>query len=70
MILDLNNQISVCKARFEPSTKGDPRAILTLPRLVPGFNKLEVTTGAENGIVTMHLGKDPNQGPLLKKLEF
>ena len=60
MILDLNNQVSVCKARFEPTTKGDPRALLTLPRLVPGFNKLEVATGLENGIVTIQLAKDPN----------
>ena len=70
VLLDLNNQISVCKARFEPTTKGDPRALLTLPRLVPGFNKLEVATGAENGIVTMQLTKDPNHGPIIKKLEF
>ena len=38
VILDLNNQVSVCKAKFEPSYKGDQRSgILNLPRIVPGF---------------------------------
>ena len=70
VIVDVNNQISVCKAKFEPTGKGDPRALLTLPRIVPGFNKLEVLSGPENGLVTMQLSKDPNRMPIIKKLEF
>ena len=53
VIVDLNKQISVCKARFESSSKGDPRAFLNLPRLVPGFSKIEINASAENGLVTL-----------------
>ena len=42
VIVDLNNQVNVCKARFDSSSKGDPSSVFTLPRIVPGFNKFEV----------------------------
>ena len=52
VIVDLNNQINVCKAKFEPTVKGDPRAVITLPRIVPGFSKFEIVATADNGLVT------------------
>ena len=70
VIVDLNNSVNVCKARFDSTSKGDPRAVLTLPRIVPGFSKFEVLASAENGLVTLQVTKDPNQMPIVKKLEF
>ena len=70
VIVDLNNQVNVCKARFDSTLRGDPRSTLTLPRLVPGFSKFEVLASAENGLVTLQLTKDPNSMPIVKKLEF
>jgi hypothetical protein len=52
VLVDSNNQVSVCKAQFSSSTKGDPRAVFNLTRIVPAFNKFEVLASADNGIVT------------------
>ena len=70
VIVDINNQVNVCKARFDSSVKGDPTAIFNLPRIVPGFNKFEVVASPDHGLVTYQVTKDPNQMPIIKKLEF
>ena len=53
VIVDQNNQISVCKAKFDAAVKGDQRGILNLPRLVPGFSKFELLASSDSGLVTV-----------------
>ena len=53
VIVDLNNSVNVCKAKFEHCAKGDKSAILTLPRIVAGFSKFEVVSTSQNGLITV-----------------
>ena len=70
VIVDKNNDVNVCRARFDPCEKGEKGSIINLERLHPGFNKLEVISGSDNNIMTCQISKDSNHTPLIKKLDF
>ena len=67
---DKNNQISVCKARFDPCEKGEKGSIINLERITPGFNKIEVIAGSDNSLSVCVVTKDSNHTPIIKKLDF
>lgn len=67
VLLDQNNSVNVCVAKFVPTQQGETIAQFSLPRPELGKFKIEVIATPDNGLVTFHIKKDNQQTPLLLK---